>query len=172
MLSVSLSLDHLLSLCFLSPPSPQSGQSPLDMVRTGTSNGRALFRLMKKWTVSPTPAVLSCATPHRSSPLPSLSCSRLTQWLSFHHRAFNQNPDPDQHQGRVPDRDQSQRQDLKQSSLRKVVEISDLFRFISEFVLSGVSDSDFESEDSGSGGSESEDSGSGSLPSLTGSSLS
>jgi hypothetical protein len=101
---------------------------------------------MKKWTVSPTPAVLSCAPPHLSSPFSVLSCSRLSQWLSFHHRAFNQNSDQDQ--GRVPDQDQSPSQDLTQSSLRKVVEISDLFRFISEFVSSGVSD--YESEDSGS----------------------
>jgi hypothetical protein len=70
----------------------------------------------------------------------------LSQWLSFHHRAFNQNPD--QHQDEVRDPDQRQSRDLTQSSLRKVVEISDLFRFISEFVLSGVSDLD--SEDSGS----------------------
>jgi hypothetical protein len=74
-LSVSLSLDHLISLCFLSPPSPQSGQSPLDMVRTETRKGRALFRLMKKWTVSPTPCSFLCST---SPPLlSSLLCSVL-----------------------------------------------------------------------------------------------
>jgi hypothetical protein len=55
------------SLSLFSFSSPQSGQSPLDMVRMGTSKGSALFRLMKKWMVSPLPL---CST----SPLPSLFC--------------------------------------------------------------------------------------------------
>jgi hypothetical protein len=43
-------------------------------------------------------------------------------WLSFHHGAFNQN----QLQGKP-----------ELSSLRKMIQISDLFRFISEFVFEG-----------------------------------
>jgi hypothetical protein len=124
-LFVSL-LSFFISLSF---PCQQFGGSPLDVLATGYQK-RPVCRLLKKLMVSR--AKRSLTSPH---PLLSLlcCCQRLSQWLSFHHRAINQNPD--QHQDGVRDRDQSQSQDLKRSSLRKVVEISDLFRFITEFVL-------------------------------------
>jgi hypothetical protein len=55
-----------------------------------------------------------------------LTLMNLSQWLSFHHGAFNQ----------ISDQDGYNCQGLEQrSSLRKMLKISDLFQFISEFVL-------------------------------------
>jgi hypothetical protein len=62
--------------------------------------------------------LLSPHSPHLTSFTFSIACQR-ESWLCFHHASFNQQQD------RPED----------QSSLRKMLEISDLFRFISEFVF-------------------------------------
>jgi hypothetical protein len=53
-------------------------------------------------------------------------------WLSFYHRALNQNQDPGQLEPRVSS--QNVEASHSHTSLRKMVQISDLIRFITEYV--------------------------------------
>jgi hypothetical protein len=95
---------------------PQSGRFPLDVASEWWKGSRG-YIVMKKLMVLP-------SFPGSISPF-----CQTRSWLFFYHTYFNQNID----QETVRDREQSQNQE--RSSLKKILEISDLFRFITEFVL-------------------------------------
>jgi 2-phosphoglycerate kinase len=79
-----------------------------------------------------------------------LNSSQQGSWLSFHHGAFIQ--DRPQHQEESEDRTRAQ------SALRKMMEISDLFRFITEFVFEEFPNEEEEEEEMSDEENESDDS--------------